>query len=62
MAFPHSLIGPRRIRRANYVNLEVSNEELTDISETGLLALNLEEMQAIQEHYRNPAVRRPEKA
>ena len=39
------------------VDLEVSDEELITISETGLLALNLEEMQAIQAHYRHPAVR-----
>ena len=48
---------PAEFAEPTIVNLEVSNEELTDISETGLLALNLEEMQAIQEHYRNPAVR-----
>ena len=30
---------------------------MIEISETGLLALNLEEMQAIQSHYRNDAVR-----
>jgi phosphoribosylformylglycinamidine synthase II len=39
------------------VNLEVSDEELIQISETGLLALNLEEMKAIQSNYRNPKVR-----
>tara|TARA_B100001758_G_scaffold247528_1_gene265757 strand:- start:5103 stop:8150 length:3048 start_codon:yes stop_codon:yes gene_type:complete len=39
------------------VNLEVSDEELIDISEKGLLALNLEEMKAIQANYRKPAVR-----
>ena len=48
---------PAEFAEPTIVNLEVSNEELTDISETGLLALNLEEMQAIQEHYRDPAVR-----
>ncbi len=35
------------------IDLEVSDEELVRISETGLLALNLEEMQAIQQHYRD---------
>ena len=39
------------------VNLEVSDEELISISEKGLLALNLEEMRAIQAHYRNENVR-----
>ena len=39
------------------VNLEVSDEELIEISEKGLLALNLEEMKAIQANYRSPAVR-----
>ena len=39
------------------VDLEVSDEELLNISETGLLALNLEEMKAIQSHYRDPTVR-----
>ena len=39
------------------VNLEVSDEQLEEISETGLLALNLNEMHAIQAHYRNPEVR-----
>ena len=39
------------------VNLEVSDEELIDISEKGLLALNLEEMKAIHANYRKRAVR-----
>jgi len=39
------------------VNLEVSDDELIEISETGLLALNLEEMKAIQANYRNPKIR-----
>ena len=39
------------------VSLEVSDEELNQVSERGLLALNLEEMKAIQEHYREPKVR-----
>ena len=39
------------------VNLEVSDEELIEISEKGLLALNLKEMKAIQANYRNPQVR-----
>ena len=39
------------------IDLEVSDSELVSISEKGLLALNLEEMQAIQNHYRDPDVR-----
>ena len=39
------------------VNLEVSDDELIDLSEKGLLALNLEEMQAIQGHYRDEEIR-----
>ena len=39
------------------VNLEVSDEELIEISEKGLLALNLGEMKAIQANYRDPKVR-----
>ena len=39
------------------IDLEVNDEELQEISETGLLALNLNEMQAIQAHYRSPEVR-----
>ncbi|HJM12888.1 MAG TPA: AIR synthase-related protein [Candidatus Thalassarchaeaceae archaeon] len=39
------------------VDLEVSDDELINISEKGLLALNLNEMKAIQDHYRDPHVR-----
>tara|TARA_B100001142_G_scaffold117629_1_gene119819 strand:- start:176 stop:3205 length:3030 start_codon:yes stop_codon:yes gene_type:complete len=39
------------------VNLEVPDDELISISEKGLLALNLEEMKAIQSHYRDDEVR-----
>ena len=39
------------------IDLEVNDSELVSISEKGLLALNLEEMQAIQSHYRDPQVR-----
>ena len=38
------------------VNLEVSDDELIEISEKGLLALNLNEMKAIQANYRDPKV------
>lgn len=36
------------------INLNVSDEELINISEKGLLALNLEEMKTIQKNYQNP--------
>ena len=44
------------------IDLEVSDERLIEISETGLLALNLNEMKAIQAHYRDPATREVRKA
>ncbi len=44
------------------IDLEVSDERLLEISETGLLALNLNEMRAIQAHYRDPVVREQRKA
>ena len=40
------------------VNLEVSDKELLRISNNGLLALNLEEMQAIQAHFRDPKIQK----
>jgi phosphoribosylformylglycinamidine synthase len=39
------------------IDLEVSDDELMRISKEGVLALTLEEMQIIQAHYRDPAVR-----
>ena len=39
------------------IDLEVGDEQLLEISETGLLALNLEEMRTIQQHYRDPEIR-----
>ncbi len=38
------------------VDLEVSDDELMRISKEGVLALTLEEMKIIQDHYRNPNV------
>ncbi len=40
------------------IDLEVSDEHLIEISEKGLLALNLIEMKAIQAHYRNPEIQK----
>jgi len=48
---------PQEFKTPAHINLEISDEQLIDISETGLLALNLTEMQAIQGHYRNPEIR-----
>lgn len=39
------------------IDLEISDDDLIILSEEGLLALNLEEMQTIQAHYRDPEVR-----
>ena len=39
------------------IDLEVEDNTLIEISEKGLLALNLEEMQTIQAHFQNPTVR-----
>ncbi len=44
------------------VNLEVPDERLIEISESGLLALNLNEMKAIQAHYRDEEIREARKA
>jgi len=38
------------------VDIEVGDAELMEISRAGMLALNLEEMHAIQAHYRDPEV------
>ena len=43
--------------QVNEIDLEVSDQELLRISRDGVLALTLEEMQIIQAHYRDPAVR-----
>ena len=39
------------------INLELSDEELIQLSNDGLLALNLNEMQTIRNHYRNENTR-----
>ena len=39
------------------VNLEIPDEDLIELSDTGLLALNLEEMTTIRDHYRDPEIR-----
>ena len=50
-------INSKRFAAPAVIDLEVSDEELMKLSEEGLLALNLEEMQTIQAHYRDPEVR-----
>ena len=47
---------PQEFKPPAHINLEISDDELIEISETGLLALNLEEMKTIQSHYRDEAV------
>ena len=53
---------PQEFKQPANINLEISDEELIEISETGLLALNLEEMKTIQFHYRDEAIRTSRKA
>jgi len=55
LEFPE--ISPAIFQEPATIDLEVSDDELIEISEKGLLALNLEEMRAIQAHYRDPLVR-----
>ena len=55
---PFPLIRDQNKRKSETVDLEVSDDELLDISERGLLALNLQEMKAIQSHYRDSDVKR----
>tara|TARA_B100000963_G_scaffold305863_2_gene280236 strand:+ start:4988 stop:8014 length:3027 start_codon:yes stop_codon:yes gene_type:complete len=44
---------PQVFKEPSPINLEIDDDDLIEISETGLLALNLEEMRAIQAHYRD---------
>jgi len=55
LAFPER--PPAMFHEPATIDLEVDDEELIEISENGLLALNLDEMKAIQGHYRDPLVR-----
>ena len=55
LEFPE--VPPAIFQEPAIVDLEVSDDELIEISEKGLLALNLEEMRAIQAHYRDPLIR-----
>lgn len=55
---PFPVLPAQNKRKSESIDLEVSDDELLDISERGLLALNLQEMKAIQSHYRDPNVKR----
>ncbi len=54
LAFPSHL--ELEQKPPSIIDLEVSDEELLQISEKGLLALNMEEMKAIQSHYRDKEI------
>ena len=47
---------PQEFKQPAHIDLEIGDDELIEISETGLLALNLEEMKAIQSHYRDESI------
>jgi len=48
---------PQVFTTPDNINLEISDEALEELSYKGLLALNLEEMQTIQGHYRDETTR-----
>ena len=48
---------PQTFEAPLHIDMEIPDEELIELSESGLLALNLEEMQTIQAHYRDEQVR-----
>ena len=45
-----------------HISLEISDDDLIELSEKGLLALNLEEMKTIQSHYRDEKIRESRQA
>jgi len=47
---------PQEFKQPAHIDLEIGDNELIEISETGLLALNLEEMKTIQSHYRDESI------
>ncbi|MBP04415.1 MAG: phosphoribosylformylglycinamidine synthase [Euryarchaeota archaeon] len=55
---PFPVLPAQNKRKSESIDLEVGDDELVEISERGLLALNLQEMKAIQSHYRDPNVKR----
>ena len=54
LPYPHR--PPVTFEAPSIIDLEISDSELIELSDTGLLALNLEEMKAVQAHYRDPAI------
>ena len=52
----YSPVVPSDYAKPATIDLEISDDELIKLSEEGLLALNLEEMQTIQAHYRDPEI------
>jgi len=60
LEFPE--LAPATYSPPSLIDFEVEDEKLIELSETGLLALNLEEMQAIQTQYRQPDFRMKRKA
>ena len=54
LEFPESPVN--EFTTPSIINLEVEDAELESISETGILALSLEEMKTIQAHYRDPEI------
>ena len=52
----YSPVVPSDYAKPATIDLEISDAELIKLSEEGLLALNLEEMQTIQAHYRDPEI------
>ena len=59
---PHPSIDYSLLEEVQYsppsiINLEIPDEELIELSDSGLLALNLEEMTTIRDHYRDLEIR-----
>jgi len=59
---PHPLIDYPLLQQIQYsppstINLEIPDRDLIELSDKGLLALNLKEMTTIRNHYRDPKVR-----
>jgi len=53
---------PTKFEEPTTIDMEISDKELLEISDSGVLALNLVEMKAIQAYYRNPEVQRVREA
>ena len=53
----YSLLEETQYLPPSIINLEIADEELIELSNTGLLALNLKEMTTIRDHYRDSEIR-----